>query len=65
MRKTSQGIAPPAEMVAAVRKLVEEDAEARVAERLGVGVSTVTRLRAGLPVRAGTIALVEKRLAAG
>lgn len=41
-----------------VAALVGELGERLAAERLGVGRATLTRLVAGLPVRAGTLALV-------
>lgn len=64
MRKTHGiGIAPPPDIVAAVVKVFDEaDTEGQAAERLGVSVATLIRLRTGLTVRAGTIALVRERL---
>lgn len=46
----------------ALAKLVEESGERKVAERLRTDRKTVARCLAGLPVRAGTRALVELAL---
>ena len=63
--RRSVGVTPPPDMVAVVQRLLEEcDTQRAVAERLGVSLASLTRLQAGLPVRAGTIALVRERLRA-
>ncbi len=48
---------------AAVKALVTKYKIAEVARRLGVSRESVTRIVAGMPVRAGTLALVESKLA--
>jgi Trp operon repressor len=64
-KRAGIGIEPPPDIVAAVQRLVEEcETERAVAQKLGIGSATLTRLRAGLTVRAGTIALVRERLRA-
>lgn len=61
--RREQGVSPPAEVVAAVRQMVDDSSQAGAAGALGIGVVTVVRLCAGAPVRPGTIALVQQRLA--
>lgn len=61
--KRSVGVSPPAEVVAAVQRMVDETSEAETAKKLGIGASTVRALRGALTVRPGTIALVQARLA--
>ena len=60
--KPSEGVVPPADIVEAVRRLVAESSEQAVAERFGMGRNAVSRLRAGAPVRQGTIALARQAL---
>jgi hypothetical protein len=61
-RNAAEGVTPPARLVARIRRLVELEGEPDVALMLGIARATVTRLRGGLPCRAGTIALAAQRL---
>ena len=63
-RKKAEGVAPPPELVAAVKDLVAEGSEKTAAKVLGIGAGTVARLKGGLPCRPGTIELARLRLAA-
>ena len=53
------------ETTEAVRSLVKEIGLAKASERLHASPEACTRVLAGLPVRRGTLALVEAGLAAG
>jgi hypothetical protein len=57
---------PPPEDVDLARRLVVKLGDRKAAERLHIGRTSVCRLAAGLPVTAGTLALVrEARAEAG
>jgi hypothetical protein len=61
-KRPGDGEIPPDDLVVAVRLAVAADGEKATSKRLGIGRSTVSRLRGGLPCRAGTIALARQRL---
>jgi len=54
---------PPANIVRAASRLAAELGAVPAARALGVSREALARLAAGLPVRAGTIALAERALA--
>ena len=54
---------PGPTIVAATRRLAAREGIARKAELLGVARDTVTRLRGGVPVRRGSLAIARVALA--
>jgi hypothetical protein len=60
---TSRGAAAPEQLRAAAGALVIAVGEAAASQRLGICRQSLLRLIAGLPIRPGTIALAEQRLA--
>jgi len=55
-------IVAPREIQDRVKKLIDRDGVGHVAEKLGISKESVLRVASGMPVRAGTIALVEQKL---
>jgi hypothetical protein len=56
------GIAPPPRLAILMREAIERDGEIAVAERLGLGRTTVARIAGRLTCRRGTLVLAAHRL---
>ena len=63
MAATHNQARPPEVIRSIVAHLVASVGEVKVGAQLNISRLTVVRIMAGLPVKLGTIALVEKRLA--
>lgn len=62
-RIPQEGITPSPSIKNAVRAIVDERGVAKAAAMLGIGREATTRIAAGVGVRQGTLALVERALA--
>jgi hypothetical protein len=58
----AQGEAAPQEMRDALAAMIRDQGETTVVRRFGIGRQTLARLVGGLPVRAGTLALMRAGL---
>lgn len=62
MSKKQRGAALSAKLRADLTKLVKSEGERSVARLVGINVTALIRAYAGLPVLAGTAALIERAL---
>ena len=61
MSESKRSVVAPKELQERVKKLIEKEGAVGASKELGVSRESIARIAGGIPVRAGTIALVTQK----